>query len=80
MENLQAYLLKTNTTQAALAAEVGISRGHMSDIVAGERTPSLPVAARIEKATGGLVRAVSLIAGESRRPPQSGQSSVVGGV
>jgi transcriptional regulator with XRE-family HTH domain len=80
MENLQTYLAKTGTTQAALAAEVGISRGHMSEIASGEKTPSLPVAARIEQVTGGLVKAISLIAPHSRRSPDPRQSSVGGGV
>jgi DNA-binding XRE family transcriptional regulator len=80
MENLQAYLAKTNTTQAALAAEVGISRGHMSDIVKGDKTPSLPVAAKIEKVTGGLVRAVSLIGKDASRRAQGQLNASSGGV
>lgn len=62
MENaLEAYLQQTGMTQAALADAVGISRGHMSLIVKRLRSPSLGIAVKIERATGGAVPASSLV-------------------
>lgn len=62
MTPLKKYLSSTGTTQASLAAAVGISRCYTSELVAGSKTPSLAVAVRIEKFTDGAVTAGSLLA------------------
>ena len=56
MTKLHDYLTGTNTTQAALADEVGVSKGYMSSLVSGAREPSLRVAVKIERATRGAVK------------------------
>lgn len=53
--HLITFLGQPDKTQALVAKEVGISRGHMSDIVKGRRGPSLDVALRIERCTAGAV-------------------------
>jgi DNA-binding XRE family transcriptional regulator len=42
-------------TMAGMARELGIARGHLHDISARRRQPSLPLALAIERLTGGLV-------------------------
>ena len=56
MTKLRAYLADTRTTQAQLAGAVGVSKGYMSELVSGPKTPSLEIAIKIEDATGGKVR------------------------
>ncbi|MEO8530854.1 MAG: helix-turn-helix transcriptional regulator [Deltaproteobacteria bacterium] len=43
------------------AATLGISKSHLSDLLSGHRKPSLDLAARIERETGGRVLAVSWV-------------------
>ncbi len=62
---LAAFAKKRRLTQAALAAEVGTSRGMIGMIVCGLRRPGLDLAARIEAFAG--IPAVSWA-----RPPASG--------
>lgn len=52
---LAAWLTQSRTSQSALARELGISQGRISQIIAGE-TPSFDLAMKISKATGGRVR------------------------
>jgi len=52
---LAAWLIQSKTSQSALARELGISQGRISQIIAGE-TPSFDLAMKISKATGGRVR------------------------
>lgn len=51
-------------TQAQLAEMVGVSRGYMSELVKGPKTPGLRVALAIEKATRGKVKVSSWKQGE----------------
>ena len=44
-----------------LAKKLGISRGHLSDILNHHETPSLYIALRIQEETKGKIKAVSLI-------------------
>ena len=55
MDRIRAYLTETGRTQRALAAQLGISPSHLSEIVSGRKRPSLDVAFDIERATGGMV-------------------------
>lgn len=59
MTNLSSYLTASNVTQAQLANMVSVSRGYMSELVNGSKTPGLRVALAIEKATRGKVKANS---------------------
>lgn len=46
---LHAYLEETGTPQFQLAKKAGITQGHLSLILSGERTPSLPLALELAK-------------------------------
>lgn len=57
MTKLAQYLALTQTKQITLARAVGISKGHASQLVNGNRFPCLQLAIKIEKFTNGLVKA-----------------------
>jgi DNA-binding transcriptional regulator YdaS (Cro superfamily) len=61
MTQLQSYIAEACLKQSALADTLGISRGYMSELVSGSKTPSLEIAVAIERATGGAVPAASWI-------------------
>jgi len=52
---LQEYLSNQGLTQSAFASMIGISRVQVNRLIKGKRAPSLKVAKRIERVTGGLV-------------------------
>lgn len=53
--------MKTNeTTQKALARELCINHIHLNAVLRGRVKPSMKLAARIEHATGGKIKAVDL--------------------
>lgn len=55
MTQLKSFLAKSGIKQAVLAAELGISKGYMSELVSGDKAPGRELAVRIEKATLGAV-------------------------
>jgi transcriptional regulator with XRE-family HTH domain len=55
MDRLAAYLDENNVAQAALAKLVGVDQSRISKYRRGDLIPTLPIAARIEQATGGAV-------------------------
>jgi len=59
MTQIQRYLSDTGMTQTELATLIGISRGHMSEITSGKKTPGLALAIAIERATNGAVPVMS---------------------
>lgn len=61
MSHLSSYLVVSRKSQAALAEEVGVSRGYMSELVAGAKKPGLDLAFAIERATEGAVPAISWV-------------------
>ena len=61
MTKLHKFLTATKTTQTRIAAAVGVSRGYMSELVAGSKTPSLGVAVGIERFSCGAVPASSWV-------------------
>lgn len=61
MNSISTYLATANMTQAELARRVNVSRSYMNELVSGAKTPSLRVAAAIEKATRGKVKAIALL-------------------
>lgn len=69
MQNLRTYLERTATPQTRFAAIIGISRGYMSQLVSGTKTPSLELAAAIERATDGAVTAASWV------PPRADEAA-----
>ncbi len=50
--SLSEYLKRTDTTHAALANLLGISRSYVTLLASGDRQPSLPLALRIQALTG----------------------------
>jgi len=50
-----------------LAAQLSTSKGYLTDICDGRRTPSVKFAKRVELATGGQVTAISLLGLERRK-------------
>lgn len=61
MEHLAHYLADNGIAQRSFAVRVGCSPSYLSDILSGRRLPGLGLAARIERATGGAVKAVSWV-------------------
>jgi transcriptional regulator with XRE-family HTH domain len=49
---VRATLKRRRRNQGWLAEQVGISEPHLSRILTGKRTPSLPIAVKLEAATG----------------------------
>jgi transcriptional regulator with XRE-family HTH domain len=49
---LRAWLKASRRSQASLAQELGISTPYISMLLAGQRTPSLPVAKRLQEISG----------------------------
>jgi transcriptional regulator with XRE-family HTH domain len=47
--NLRMFLEKSGTSQRVLAQRVGVEPSHLSHILAGRRSPSLSLAARIAR-------------------------------
>lgn len=60
---LQDFIRTSGQSQAHWAAEFGISPGFLSQLLRGTKAPSLDVAFRIERQTGGKVPAASWVAG-----------------
>ena len=56
------FIKRSGETQTAWAERLGIGRGYLSDLLASKKLPSLALASRIERATGGAVPASSWIA------------------
>ena len=58
---LREYRKANKIKQKDFAALVRVSNAHISDIELGKHLPSLDLAARIERATGGAVPAISWV-------------------
>jgi len=52
MDALQQYIDRENTTQAALAARLGVSPSALSLILSGARKPGVYLTKKIEAVTG----------------------------
>jgi transcriptional regulator with XRE-family HTH domain len=48
-KRLHALIEKRDITQRVMADELGMSEAHLSQILSGARTPSLEMAAKIER-------------------------------
>lgn len=66
MTTVSEFLKTSNMTLTDLARAAGVSKGHMSEIANGTRTPSLAVALRIHKASGQTVAFETLVASALR--------------
>lgn len=51
-QQLRGWLTQQDQTQAWLAERLDVSVAHVSQILSGERRPSLPLSVEIEKLTG----------------------------
>ncbi len=56
---LKVHLLQSGMKQGDFAANIGIPQSTLSEIIRDRRKPHGPVAAKIERATGGAVPASS---------------------
>jgi DNA-binding transcriptional regulator YdaS (Cro superfamily) len=56
---LKTHLEQTGERQGDFARRIGISQGFLSQLLNKRRSPSLSVAVRIERATGGAVSVAS---------------------
>jgi transcriptional regulator with XRE-family HTH domain len=61
MNNLQAFITSHGIKQAEFAASIGATQSMVSRLINGAAIPSLSLAAKIERATGGAVPASSWI-------------------
>lgn len=59
--NFREYLFKKRITQVDFAKRLGISRGHLGQILYGTKHPSRKLAKKIEEETEGKVTAVELL-------------------
>lgn len=62
---LERWIGKNTTTQAAVADAAGISEGYLSEILSGKKTPSLKLADKLSKATGGKVPLSAFVQSEA---------------
>jgi len=58
---LTDFIIASGEARRVWAERFGVSAGYLSDLERGKKTPSLEVAVRIERVTGGAVPAVSWI-------------------
>lgn len=59
---LREYIERRNVDRREFAATLGISRGFLSLLESGKRSPGLDLAVRIERMTAGAVPASSWVA------------------
>lgn len=71
MANLRSYISSSGAKKSALADALGISRGYLSELIGGTKTPSLDVAVRIQRLTGGEVSVEDWLVGRSPNSPCS---------
>lgn len=71
MEQLDAYLREQQTPASEFAKRIGVSDPYLSKIRRGVFRPSLEVAVRIERVTGGAVSASSWI----EQPSSEGEAA-----
>lgn len=69
---LQSWIVG-NTTQAKFAEAAGLSEPYLSEILSGKKRPSLGMASRLSKATGGSVPIDAFVGGASAEPARAAQ-------
>lgn len=55
MVKLRAWLKANKIRQGVFAGRLGISQGHLSDLLGGKSSPRPELAAKIEAETGGAI-------------------------
>jgi transcriptional regulator with XRE-family HTH domain len=67
---LSNFITQSGLTRSTWAERLGVSRSYLSDVLNGNRRPSLDLAVRIARLTGGAVPVESWVPGEpvSERP------------
>jgi len=73
MTQLRTFLQKSGIKQSDLATRLGISRGYMSELVSGDKSPGRELAVKIERATRGGVPVQSW-----DHPPAHGNATPAG--
>lgn len=68
---LTEYLNQPDRTATALAAKVGCEVSTITRLAKGERSPSIDLAIRIERETGGLVTVSDLALVASSNPSEA---------
>jgi plasmid maintenance system antidote protein VapI len=68
---LTEYLDQPNQTATALAAKVGCEVSTITRLAKGERSPSIDLALRIERATSGLVTISDLALVSASNPSEA---------
>lgn len=68
---LTEYLKQSDHTATALAAKVGCEVSTITRLAKGERTPSIKLARRIERETGGLVTIADLALAAASTPSEA---------
>ena len=66
--NLREYLKRSKIKHYVFAEKIGISKGHVWQILSGKRGASKKLATRIEEATEGAVTAYEVIHPEGAPP------------
>lgn len=56
---LSGYLAENRLSQSGFAKVIGVSKGYVTELLNGTKTPSLLIAVRIERATDGAIRVSS---------------------
>jgi len=62
---LKAHIDSSGLTRAAWAKRLGVSEPYLSQLINRRKTPSLEIAGRIERETGGAVPAMSWLPSEA---------------
>lgn len=63
--NFREYLFKKRISQVEFAKKLGVSRGHLNQILHGNKHPSRKLAKKIEEETEGKVTAIELLFSEN---------------
>ena len=72
MSDLATYLAETGISQKAFASSIGVDPSVVSRFVKGTAKPGMPLAFRIEDATGGAVSARSWLPSHDTQSDQPG--------
>lgn len=75
MSKLRHFMTENGIKQADFAASIGATQGLVSRLIGGTALPSLKLAARIERVTGGAVPASSWIPTEEAPAPEEGEAA-----
>lgn len=71
MEKLRAYIDAHFPSHTAFAREVGVSKGFMSQILSGDKTPSLKIAVQISRSTNGEIPVEAWVENEAKKTNRS---------